>query len=329
MRQEAFESRHAPTWQKFEKWIVALSTPSYRAGSDDDTLTTIGRNFPAMYRKVCHHLAIARARRYSIGLQQRLNQLALDGHQHMYRTRTPVFTAIAWFLVRDFPAAVRRYWRYILTATALLYVPAFGMALAVALQPELIYSLIEPFDVAMFEEMYDPANDVLGRERESDTDIAMFGVYIYNNISIGFRTFAGGLLFGLGSLFFLIFNGLYFGAISSHLTSVGSTEPFWSFVAGHSSFELTAITIFGGVGLMIGYSAIVPGRRTRWQAIRHQAVAGMPLVYGGTLMLVIAAFVEAFWSSTTWPPFSMKLFVGISFWLLLGLYFLLLGKDES
>jgi hypothetical protein len=46
-------------------------------------------------------------------------------------------------------------------------------------------------------------------------------------------------------------------------------------------------------------------------------------------MLVIAAFVEAFWSSTTWPPFSMKLFVGILFWLLLGLYFVLMGKDES
>jgi uncharacterized membrane protein SpoIIM required for sporulation len=136
-------------------------------------------------------------------------------------------------------------------------------------------------------------------------------------------------LFGLGSLFFLIFNGLYFGAVSAQLTVAGFTETFWPFVSGHSSFELTAITIFGGVGLMIGYGALAPGRMTRWQSIRQRAVSGLPLIYGGTLMLVAAAFVEAFWSSTAWPPVSFKYSVGAFFWLIHALYFFLLGRNES
>ena len=156
----------------------------------------------------------------------------------------------------------------------------------------------------------------------------MFGFYIYNNISIGFQTFAGGLLFGLGSLFYLLFNGLFLGAVASHLTSMGFTETFWPFVAGHSSFELTAIVIFGGVGLMLGYGAIAPGRKGRWHAIRDRAIDGLPLIYGGSLMLVAAAFVEAFWSSTTWPPIIAKYSVGAFLWLFLGLYFGLMGRNE-
>ena len=68
----------------------------------------------------------------------------------------------------------------------------------------------------------------------------MFGYYIKNNIGISFRTFAGGMLFGLGSVFFLVYNGLAIGATAGHLTQAGFASTFYPFVAGHGSFELTA-----------------------------------------------------------------------------------------
>ena len=50
------------------------------------------------------------------------------------------------------------------------------------------------------ESMYDPQNQKIGRsaDRDAETDVTMFGYYILNNISIGFRTFAGGIIFGIG-----------------------------------------------------------------------------------------------------------------------------------
>lgn len=329
MKQEVFETQNAPTWEKFEDWIRVLSGARNLNTSRYKARERIAQQFPAVYRQICHQLSIARSRRYSVGLQQRLNKLALDGHQHLYRSRTTFLHAIGRFLVNDFPATFRDKWRYMLASALAFYVPAFAMALAIALEPELVFSLLEPFDVSRIEEMYDPANDVLGRSRQSDADLYMFGFYVYNNVSLGFQTFAGGLLFGIGSLFYLIFNGLFLGAVASHLTAMGFTETFWSFVAGHSSFELTAIVIFGGVGLMLGRGAVAPGRKKRWHAIRDQAVAGTPLIYGGGLMLLVAAFVEAFWSSTTWPPVSVKYAVGLFLWLLHGVYFGLMGRNES
>ena len=328
MKQEVFEKQYSQSWLNFEEWIDVLSSRRRRR-AEPEMMAEITRDFPAAYRQICHHLSLARARRYSFGLQQRLNQLALDGHQHLYRGRAPFLTTILKFLVQDFPAAFRKRWVFMLASAVLFYGPAVGMAIAVQVQPDIIYSLVGPNEVSSMEEMYDPDVRALGRERESDTDLTMFGYYIYNNISIGFQTFAGGLLFGLGSIFYLMLNGLMLGAVASHLTSAGFIETFWGFVAGHSSFELTAIMIFGGVGLTLGYAALAPGRKLRWHAIRDQAIDGMPLVYGGTLMLVIAAFVEAYWSSTVWPHIYVKYAVGITLWLLHAVYFGLLGRNES
>ena len=68
---------------------------------------------------------------------------------------------------------------------------------------ELSNSLIVVSD--QMERMYDPSAERLGRD--SGTDWMMFGYYIMNNISIAMRTFASGLLAGLGTL--LVLGGVF------------------------------------------------------------------------------------------------------------------------
>ncbi|HEX6999128.1 MAG TPA: stage II sporulation protein M [Gammaproteobacteria bacterium] len=327
MKQDAFEERYGPVWSELEGAIDALSGRG-AAARREARAAQPGRKFPALYRRLCHHLALARARRYTLGLQQRLNRLAVDGHRHLYRADVSFLGSVARFIANDFPAAFRRHGRYVAASAALFVLSALGMGIAVQVDGDLVYSVLEPHQVWMMEEMYDPENRALGRERQSDTDVAAFGFYIFHNISIGFQTFAGGLLFGIGTVFFLCLNGLFIGASASHLTSAGFSETFWPFVVGHSSLELTAIVIFGAVGLAIGFAAIAPGQKRRWHAIRDRAVDGLPLIYGGAAMLAEAAFVEAFWSSTTWPPITSKYVVGGLLWLALILYFALCGRES-
>lgn len=78
------------------------------------------------------------------------------------------------------------------------------MGVGCYLEDSLIYSLVSPEQVREFEAMYDPAQRKLGRERGSDSDLLMFGYYIKHNISIAFRTFSGGILFGVGTVFSLL-----------------------------------------------------------------------------------------------------------------------------
>jgi uncharacterized membrane protein SpoIIM required for sporulation len=200
---------------------------------------------------------------------------------------------------------------------------------AVRLDPNLIYAVIDPGTVMGVEQMYDPSAEHFLREREASSDLLMFGFYIRNNIGIAYRTFAGGMLAGLGSLLILILNGLHIGAIAAHLDNVGFGEPFWSFVIGHGAFELTGIAISGAAGLRIGMALFAPGRRTRTDAMVLEARAAMPLIYGFTAMLLIAAFLEAFWSSIVFIPRETKLLVGAGLWTVVLSYLVLAGRRSG
>ena len=155
----------------------------------------------------------------------------------------------------------------------------------------------------------------------------MFGYYILNNVSVAFQCFAGGLFAGLGSLFFLAFNGAYGGAIGGYLTAKGLSETFYSFVVTHSAFELTAIILSGAAGLRLGHALLAPGRYTRVQALVNASKEAAVVLYGIVVMLVIAAAIEAFWSSAKWIPLPMKYSVAACCWLAVLTYFTLQGRS--
>lgn len=323
MKQRAFEAAYADEWQTFAGLLDALEQPRPQVEPADYA------QFTHRYRRVCHLQALARERRYSSYLVEQLQDLVRRGHQQLYRRRPRRGGALVGFLVRGFPALVRAEARLFWLASALLYLPALGYVLAIQVAPDLVYNLMPPGQVTRFEQMYDPANRVLGEARESATNLAMFGFYIQNNISVAFRTFATGIAGGLGTLFFLLFNGLLFGAVAGHLTVLGYTQTFFPFVVGHGSFELTAIVIAGMAGLKLGHSLIAPGNRTRLESLKAASRVAIRLIYGVILMLLIAAFIEAFWSSNGALAPGLKYTVGAGLWLLVAAYLGLSGRSRS
>jgi uncharacterized membrane protein SpoIIM required for sporulation len=320
VKQAAFEQLHGPIWQSLEDSLRTLEQ-----GRALDAAAQ--RQFTSLYRKVCHFHALARERHYSSFLVDHLDDLVARAHQQLYRRKHPVLYPLVQFLVRDFPARVREEKQAVFWAALLFVGPLLVFWLGVLAVPELVYTVLSPLNAANMESMYNPENRVLGAARDSDTNWEMFGFYIYNNISVAFRTFASGLLLGVGSGFFLVYNGAVIGAVSGHLTNVGFTTPFFTFVIGHGSFELTAIVLAGAAGLKLGYALLVPGQLTRLQALRQAARGAIELVYGVILMLLIAAFIEAFWSSNNLFAPWQKYTVGGFLWILVLGY--LIGSGRS
>lgn len=322
MNQQDFERQHETYWQATEALIDSL-IKGKRSNVD------MAGEFPQRYRQVCQHLALARGRQYTSHLIERLNQLMLRGHQHLYGSRAGFLSPILHFIGAAFPALIRREWRLFWLAFLLFYGPLALMGWVVYERPEMSYTLMNVEQVSQMEAMYSPDAPHIGRERGAENDVYMFGVYIWNNIRIGFQTFAGGILFGVGSIFFLVFNGLYIGAVAGHLTQVGYTSTFWPFVSGHGSFELTAIILSGMAGLKLGFSLLAPGRRTRVEALREAAKISIKIVYGVIGMLVIAAFIEAFWSASTLISVQVKYSVAAVLWSLIAVYFLFVGRGHA
>lgn len=317
MRQAAFEAAHAAEWQAFERFLDGEKSAAFPP-----------QEMPARYRRVCQALALATDRQYSPELVDRLNRLALRGHGVLYRNRRRESQQVLGFLLGGFAALVRREWRLVLAAALVFFGPFLALIAVLQVHPEFVHYLLEPEQIASFHAMYDPANPRLGM-RPADTSLLMFGFYIWNNVHIGFQTFAGGLAAGVGSLWFLASNGVLIGAVAGYLTQVGFGRTFWSFVAGHSAPELLAIVLSGAAGLRLGMAIVSPGNASRRAALVAAAKPAVRLMYGAALMFCFAAVVEAFWSPDTTLPFEVKVIVGLALWAAFLLYFLLAGRARA
>lgn len=309
-----FEAQHADAWSELERQLSLAEQGRGQAGKWD------AARLAALYRAACEHLALAQARSYPIGLTQRLEALAQRAHRLIYRRQDYGLAQLRRLALVDFPQAVRAHRRYVWAATLLFVLPMLAMGYASWRDPGFILHLLDARQVRSFEQMYGPGSWDLGRERDAQTDWQMFGYYVMHNIGIGFQCFASGIFAGVGSAIYLVFNGLFAGAVAGYLVSAGHAENFFSFVATHSAFELTAIVLAGAAGLRLGHAWLAPGRMTRLDALRSHARAAVVIVYGVIGMLVLAAAVEAFWSSSRWIELPVKFGVAGACWLLVLAY---------
>ncbi|MDR7133047.1 putative membrane protein SpoIIM required for sporulation [Lysobacter niastensis] len=315
MKQDAFVRRHQDEWNELETWLDARGDSARRARAERRGWTGLpDHEVPARYRRLCQQLALARRRGYSPVVTERLQALMRRGHDLLYRTPAPRWRRAFEFLLATFPRLVREERGCMIAAALLFWLPLLAIYVAIQLRPELAGALFDPAQLAQFEAMYDPADPSRRLGRDSGTDLGMFGFYIWNNISIGFRTFASGLLAGIGSIVVLFVNGVMIGGVAGHLQAVGHGDPFWRFVAGHSAPELTAVVISGGAGMRLGLNLIAPGQRRRIDALIDGGRRGALLCLGVLAMLVFAAFVEAFWSSIGSIPAGIKYAVGGVLW---------------
>jgi uncharacterized membrane protein SpoIIM required for sporulation len=317
MKQHLFEMQHQKTWELIEE---SLEKPN----STQNSIL-----FTEHYLLLCQHLALSKQRLYDNALIERLNKLVMRLYRELYRYRTDSRLNFYGFFAREFRLAIYRHRYFIGLALLVFLLPALIAGSWVYLDENAVYSILDGSDVRGIEQMYDPEARKLGREREADTDVFMFGFYIQNNISVAFRCFAGGLLAGIGTLLVLFFNGLYIGSIAGHLTRLDFVDTFYPFVVGHGSFELTAIVFSGAAGLRLGYAILSPGQLSRLDAIRKAGRDVVPMLFGIVLMLVIAAFLEAFWSSSTSLSIEVKYAVGAVLWTLVLLYSFSGRRHES
>jgi uncharacterized membrane protein SpoIIM required for sporulation len=308
-----FEELYRDEWSELESQLALILNGRVKQKNNLDPIR--GERVAELYRRACEHLALARARNYPRYMLDRLDRITADAHQVIYQRREFGLTRIKRALLRDFPRAVRAHAVYVWTSAALLAVPMLIVGFLVFQRPDLILSVTDAESAAEYEEMYSDSAESIGSTRGPEEDWLMFGYYIRNNIGIAFQCFAAGIFAGVGSMFFLVFNGVFFGAVAGFLTERGLSETFYSFVVTHGAFELTGIVLSGATGLRLGHALLAPGRLSRVQSLTKAARETTVIIYGFVTMLLIAAAIEAFWSSARWIPLPLKYSVAAVCWL--------------
>lgn len=139
---------------------------------------------------------------------------------------------------------------------------------------------------------------------------------IINNVGVGLRVFALGILGGVATVLGLVWNGVSLGATFGVATRLGTADTLARFILAHGPVELSMICVAGAAGLLLGRAVISPGPRRRLVAIREAGARGARLLTFATIGFCTIGLVEGFISPGAHFSSVANAAVGVGLWLL-------------
>jgi len=274
-----------------------------------------------LYRQAASDLSVVREDPTSRRLADYLNQLLGRAHNLVYMSRRARPRGIVRFYRETWPRAFRATLPLTLAATAIFVLMAAAGFLTCLSDPGFQRFILGDEMIETIERREMWTHSVLAMKPVASSAI------LTNNIAVSLMTVATGITAGLGTLYFLIFNGLLLGVVSAACWQAGMSLDFWSFVVPHGVLELPAIFIAGGAGLAIARGLLFPGLLPRRDALALGGRLAARLTFGILPMLFVAGGIEGFVSPRTLPH-AAKLLFGAALFSLLLLYLARAGRAE-
>ena len=319
MATDPFIDNRKTAWQRLEDLLVLLDRMSLRRLHREEV-----RELGRIYRRTASDLAIARAESRDPRLINYLNNLVIRAHGRIYRADAQGGQRVRRFFAREFPQTFRRTWRY--TAVSFSVFLLFGVIGFAGSHYDPEFSELVGVSPA-FREIYIDTKTHWWEDLNEANQLGASRI-LTNNIQVTIYTFAFGAMFGIGTLFYLAYNGALIGAILSLTHRAGFGIDLLTFMAGHGVIELSCIFIAGGAGLLIGSAFLMPGDLSRADALKTRGKDAIRLMMGVAVLLVLAGIIEGFISPAPIDPrikFSIAAITGIA----LYSYLLLAGPASA
>jgi uncharacterized membrane protein SpoIIM required for sporulation/uncharacterized RDD family membrane protein YckC len=286
--------RRLERWEAFE----GIAGRAARRGLDSFSAAELP-DFAARYREVAADLARLRTYGGDPRTVARVERLVAAGHNALYRDERRPLARVAAVLLRDCPAAVWRSRRAVAIALVALFGPAVAGYALIRERPALAYELLPDVMIERAEAGAERQADGLGYVEVDPAERPFMAVYlINNNVKVAFRCFAGGIFLGVGSLFFLSYNGLHLGTSAGHYANVGLFKYLLTFIVGHGVLELFAIAVAGAAGLLLGLALLAPGDLTRSEALVVRGRTAAQMIGVVVVLLVLAGLIEGLASAS-------------------------------
>jgi uncharacterized membrane protein SpoIIM required for sporulation len=137
--------------------------------------------------------------------------------------------------------------------------------------------------------------EFLARDETPAGQNLLFGSQLFaHNTRVGVLSFATGMLAGIPTVLLQVYNGMMLGAFAGLFFRDALPVTFLAWLLPHAVPELTAITLCGAAGLMLGAAVAAPGRRRRRTAIAEASLPSLFLVATSVPLFLLAALTESF-----------------------------------
>ena len=317
MRPDDFIARRREHWQRLDTLLERAGAGLSGLGADE--LRELGR----LYRQAAADLAVARRDLPTHPVVAFLNGLVARGHGMIYRESGAGGAArVRAFFAADLPRAFRATWPATLAAALMFFLPAVAGFLVTFQDPTLAGALLPGSEQVVAEVQ---AGHEWWLRINTEGRAQASAEIMTNNIGVAFRAFAGGVVFGIYTLYVLVTNGLFLGIVAGAAQRFAFADNLWGFIAAHGVVELSVIFIAGGAGLQLGWAILRPELLTRRAALVVAARRALLLILGCIPLLVIAGLIEAFISPAP-LPLAVKLGVALASGVALYTYLVGVGR---
>ena len=319
MAQDHFIEKHKTAWQRLEDLLQLFDRRSLHKLHREEV-----RELGKIYRRTSSDLAVARAESRDPRLINYLNSLVIRAHGRIYQADAQGGSRIKQFFTQDFPQTFRRTWRYTMVSFSVFALFSVIGFLGTKYDPEFSELLGVP---PAFREVYIETKTHWWEDLNEANQVGASRI-LTNNIQVTIYTFAFGALFGVGTLFYLAFNGATIASVLALTYRAGFGNELLTFMVGHGVIELSCIFVAGGAGLLIGSALIMPGDLSRADALKSRGKDAIRLMMGVAVLLVVAGTIEGFISPAPISP-KIKYGIGAITGLALYSYLLLAGRQTG
>jgi len=304
---QTWSAERAPQWDELAG-LVARAGRNQRELSADEVSLLARR-----YQQAAADLARLRAEQPGSPVLPRLNDLVARAHAVLYRPARAPFRAIGWFLWIGYPRAVWEMRRLILASALFQIVIAVGGFVWAIADPATAGSFLPPD----LRDACHSAHHAIPTGVMVPTSVAIWS----HNIVVSFFEYAGGILFGLGTIYSLYVNSMLLGVLSGVENQHGANGLYWSLIVPHGVIELTAFTIAAAAGLSLADALVRARPRPRSQVLREHGRRSVIVVLGTIPLLLVAGTIEGFVTPSS-APIPVKLAVAPISGALLAAYLL-------
>ncbi|HET7658328.1 MAG TPA: stage II sporulation protein M [Bacillales bacterium] len=244
--------------------------------------------FQHLYERTARQLSYSQTYFPDEEVTSYLNELTAKAHNLFYKEETTSFQQLRRFFSETFILLLLEQRRFIGMAFLFFLIGGVGAFLSVMNDPVHLYSIL-PQQIA---EGINP--DKIGPNQGTFDSPTISASIMTNNIKVAILAFAGGLTFGVLTVYLLIQNGMILGALAAIFLQHHRFYEFWAYIVPHGIIELSAIFIAGGAGLLMGYKILVPGVYPRSYQLKRQALRSVQLMLGTVPLFIIAGTIEGF-----------------------------------
>lgn len=279
LREAAFVKQNQPGWERLERSLDGREKLSPDEASE-------------LYVKLTDDVSYARTFFPKSSALVYLNGLAGRLHQHVYRNKPAEPGRFKHFWKVEVPLAMAATRKELLLSFVVFIVATAIGAFSAHHDPDYVRLQLGEEYVEMTLENIRSGKpmDVYAQEDAG----GMFAWLPLHNIRVSLMAFAFGLLFSIGTGYFMLVNGFMLGAFQyfffQHGVGVESMLSIWI----HGTLEISSIIVAGAAGFTLGNSMLFPGTLPRMASLLRGAKLGLKVVLGLVPVFIVAGFLESF-----------------------------------